>query len=266
MPPPLVRARSTVAVAVAAALCAACESELSSGLDEAQADEVVLALDEAGIGADRERVESGGEASYRVVVAPGDLAAALAVLRERELPRRPAAGFEELFDEGGLVPSAAQERARYAAAVSGELSRSLESLDGVVHARVHVALPEPGARPLDEGPPAARASVLIEHRPDADVDEGAVRALVAGAVQDLAAEDVAVVRARTRARPARAPHLTRVGPVAVSRGTAGTLKGILAASFALNLILVVALVSIRRRTAARGEPASAPEPARTTER
>jgi type III secretion protein J len=271
VPLPLDRARPSTALtlAVAAALCAGCEAELSSGLDEAQADEVVLALDEAGIGADRERADTAAgaaeSATYRVVVARGDLAAALAVLREQELPRRSAAGFEELFDDTGLVPSAVQERARFAAAVGGELSRSIESIDGVTHARVHVALPEPGARMLDEGPAAARASVLIEHRPGADVDEAAVRALVAGAVQDLATDDVAVVLSETRAVPAREPHLARLGPVAVSRGTAGTLKAILAASFALNLILVVALVSIRRRTATRRAPAPPREPARPTE-
>lgn len=251
-------------VLLGALLALGCEAELSSGLDEGQADAVVLALDEAGIGAERERVETGGDVGYRVTVARGDVAAALAVLREQELPRRPAAGFEALFDESSLVPSATEERARYAAAVGGELSRSLETMDGVTHARVHVALPTDGVRPLDdEAGPRARASVLLEHRPGARIDEDAVRRLVAGAVQDLAGEDVAVVASETAAVPAREPHLTRLGPIVVSRGTAGTLKAVLATSFALNLVLVVALVLSRRRTERRRAPPPTREPART---
>lgn len=240
---------------VTALLSTACEAEVSSGLNEAQAHEIVLALDEAGIAATRLPADgSGPEPRYRVTVPSGDLVAAVAVMRERELPRRSPDGFAELFGDTGLIPNPSEERARFAAAVGGELSRTLESMDGVAHARVHVALPEVNTRLLDGRSPGARASVLIEHRPGARPNEAEVRALVAGAVQDLAREDVAVVQRETRAIPTREPHLARVGPVAVSRGTAATLKGILAASFALNLLLVAALISLRRWPSNRRGP------------
>ena len=189
--------------------------------------------------------------------------AALAVLRDHDLPRREAPGFAEIFDDGSLVPSAAEERARYAAAIAGELARSLEAMEGVRRARVHVATPEVGSRTLDEGPARARASVLVLHDPSATVDEGAVRALVAGAVQDLAPEDVAVVRAPARAARGEDARLARVGPIAVSRGTAGVLKAVLAASFALNLLLVMALVWIRRRAGGETPSRHGGAPAKT---
>lgn len=248
-----------MALALAAALACGCASELASDLDEAQADEIVLALDEAGIGATKERAEGPGD-RFRVVVAHEDVAAALAVLRDAQLPRERAPGIAELFAERGLVPSAVEERARQAAATAGELARSIERFEGVTRARVHLALPDPAARPLDEEPLSPRASVLIEHRPDANIDEDAVRALVAGAVPRLAAEDVAVVRTRARAVRSREPHLVVLGPITVTRSSAGALKAILAASFALNLILAAALVLLRAR---RPAPVARPEPSGT---
>ncbi|MEQ9076862.1 MAG: hypothetical protein RLP09_23590 [Sandaracinaceae bacterium] len=231
----------------AAMLAVGCEAELATDLSDVQADEIVLALDGEGIGADKARSEATGGARYRVVVAHGDVPAALAVLRDHDLPRPEAPGFAEMFSDGSLVPSAAEERARYAAAIAGELSRSLEAMAGVRRARVHVAMPEAGSRTLDEGPARARASVLLLHNPGVEPDADAVRALVAGGVQELAIEDVAVVASPARARSGEAARLSRIGPIAVSRGTAGVLKAVLAASFALNLLLVLALVWIRRR-------------------
>lgn len=245
------------ALALSLLFVSGCAAELASDLEGAQADAIVLALDESGIGAQKERAQGPGE-RYRVFVAREDLAAALAVLRDARLPREEAPGIAELFADRGLVPSASEERARQAAATAGELARSIEAFSGVERARVHLALPDPSARLLDEAPSAARASVLIERRAEARVDEPGVRALVAGAVPQLSAEDVAVVL--TDAPPARArePHLVTLGPITVTRGSAGALKALLAASFTLNLILAAALVLSRaRRGAARGGPATA---------
>lgn len=229
-----------------------CQAELSADLDEAQADAIVLALDEAGIGAERERTDPGRDpARYRVLVARADVPGALAVLRDHELPRERGPGWASLFEGSSLVPSPHQERAREAAAVGGELARSIEGMQGVVRARAHVALPGPTARPLDAEAAAARASVLVTVRPGARADEAAIRALVAGAVDGLAAEDVAVVVAEAPAPARREPNLAWVGPIAVSRGTATALKAILGGSLALNVILAVALVLSRRRTARR---------------
>lgn len=244
------RRLGAVLCAIGALLLFGCESELAADLDEAQADEVVLALDEAGIGARKERSRAGG--SFRVVVAREDVAPGLAVLRDQELPRRDAPGLAELFAERGLVPSAAEERARHTAAVAGELARSIESFEGVTRARVHLALPE--ERPLDDAPGRARASVLIAHRPGARVDEDAVRALVAGAVSNLVAEQVAIVQ--TEARPPRSgeARLATLGPIAVARSSVTPLKLILAASFGTNLLLAFALVfRARRPTSVHGE-------------
>lgn len=230
-----------------------CGAELASELDEGQADEVVLALDEAGIGARKEPSAAAARGRFRVSVSRDELAPALGVLRDRQLPRERPPGFAELFADRGLVPSASDERARYAAATAGELARSLESIDGVDRARVHLGLVDRAARALDSPAPRARASVLLEHRPDLALDDGAVRALVAGAVPELSAEDVAVVRAPLRARRPHEPRLVTLGPITVTRGTASALKLLLGASLALHLAFALALALTQRRASRASE-------------
>ncbi|MCB9596180.1 MAG: secretion protein [Sandaracinaceae bacterium] len=240
-------------ICVGSLLCLlGCQAELSADLDEAQADAIVVALDAADIGAERERQEPSREpARYRVLVPRADMPAALAVMRDLDLPREREPGWASLFEGSSLVPSAAEERARQAAALGGELGRSLEAMDGVERARVHVALPDSRTRPLDADATPAHASVLLTVRAGATVDEGAVRALVAGAVDGLSAPDVTVVTSAARAPAQRASNLTWVGPIAVSRGSAVALKALLGGSLALNLLLAVALVLSRRRAARR---------------
>lgn len=247
-----------LSVLIALAL-AGCQAELASGLEEGAADEVVLALDEAGIGAEKVRDDASGEARFAVRVPESELVTAMATLRDRDLPRVRPPGLAEVLEGGGLVPSAGEERARLAAATGAELARSLEEIDGVERARVHLALPDPGARLLDDDAPSgSRASVLLTTGDEAGVSDDAVRALVAGAVTDLAAEDVAVVRSSRRPRTTREAALTRVGPIAVSRGSASLLRGILGASFALNMLLAGGLIWSRRRAASppSGTPAA----------
>ncbi len=241
-----------LALGLLAGLALGCEAELARDLSATQADEIVLALDEASILATREPARPPG--SFRVTVARGEVVGALRVLRERGLPREPVAGLEELRAGGGLIERPEAERARYAAALAGELTRSLEAIDGVERARVHLALAPPSGAPLDAPVPPSRASVLLQERGRAAIDDDAIRALVAGAVPDLPAGAVSVVRSplADAAPPERA--FAPVGPFAVRRDDATPMRLVLAASFALNLLLAVAIVAVLRRRARQPAP------------
>ncbi len=243
-------------------LAAACAQPLEAGLAEGEANAILVALHDRGIGAHKES-EAGAE-TFEVRVAAEDFARGLDVLRAEGLPRRPPEGLREVFGEGGLVPTATEERARYVAALGGELARSLEAIDGVLEARVHLALPERRLLAVDEAPPRPRASVLLRHRgTEPPFVTGDVQALVAGAVEDLAAEDVAVVGVATPPPPEPSEGgLVTVGPVTVTRSTAGALKGLLAGSLALNVVfaVVMGLVLLRRRRAGPPDEAEAPTP------
>jgi len=235
------------AAALALALFAGCaDEEILHGLGEPQANEVLVALDEGGVEAHKRR-EDGQDAGWMVSVAGADASRAHRLLAERELPRPRPAGFGEVFGKGGMVPTATEEHALYLHALAGELARSLEAIDGVVEARVHLGLPQPDPlRPGDRMPP--RAAVLVKCRP-ASCDavramERGIQALVAGAADGLDAAAVSLVVApgaesRSAARPP--PRRTSAALVA------------LAAVAALGAV-ALAMPVLRDRLRARAAP------------
>jgi type III secretion protein J len=254
-------------LASAAVLATACATDIAHDVSEEQANRIVVTLHEHAIGAAKEGLGGTGPdgAGFVVQVAPDDVARALTVLRAADLPRKTEPGLAEVFGEGGLVPTATEERARYAAALSGELSRSLEEIDGVVDARVHIAIPNAQNYALDDEPPRPRGSVLIKHRPgEPPARAKAIQELVAGAVERMRGEDVAVVQVPGRPTPEVKPaSLVTIGPVTVTRGSATTLKLVLGVAFGLHIVLALLLVFVllRRRAADAALPPAAPPPA-----
>jgi len=226
---------------------AGCQAELERGLDEPQANAILVALDQAGIGATKTAETGGGdEPTFHVSVAPDDVAPALAILRAEGLPHEEDPGLAETFGEGSLVPTATEERARLTSALAGELSRSIESIDGVLDARVHVALPQAQGLGLDAPRPRPRASVLVRFRasdPGAapPYDEAAIRRLVAGAIEDMDADAVAVVGVPAPRAPDAERQLSQIGPFSVSRGSASGVKLALGALLGTNLLLAMGL-------------------------
>ncbi len=235
------RLAAALAVVMAAVgLAAGCQATIASELDEAQANAVVVALDGNGIGATKER--SPGTDAWDVLVPNDDVGPALSVLRSVNLPREEAPGLAEIFGEPALIPTATEERARWVAAQSGELARSIEGMDGVLDARVHLALTMGRDRAFDEERPAPRASVLVRKTPTATVQDEAIRALIAGAIPDLAAESVAVVTVEVAPATTRQASLVHIGPIAVTQGSAPILKATLGGAFTLSALLALALL------------------------
>lgn len=198
--------RRPVPLALLVALAGCAREELLHGLDEPQANEVVVALDEGGIRAEKER-EDAVDGGWTVSVPPRDASAAHRVLSERALPRARPAGFGEVFGKGSMVPTPTEEHALYLHALGGELARSVEAIEGVVEARVHLGLARPD--PLRSGTaPLPSGAVLVKCRPAAcpavRALEGGIRALVAGAADGLDPAAVSVVIAEATAAP-RAP-------------------------------------------------------------
>ena len=232
------------ALAAFALLMVACAVPVAGALDERDANLVADALNRAGIEASK-NVDPATEGRYQVLVPRGETAAAIATLREHDLPPRHAPGVIDAVGKGALVPSPLAEHAQYVAGLSGDLERSLASVDGVLGARVHLSIPPDD--PLSGRPPRKpTASVLLRHRgATPPVAEDAVQRLVAGAVADLAPESVTVVmvsRPATSTLPAS--PMAHVGPIAVTRGSVGWLRGTLAASLLLLLGLAATVLAL----------------------
>jgi flagellar M-ring protein FliF len=103
-------------------------------------------------------------------------------------------GFELLDKEQGFGVSQFMETNMFRRSLEGELSRSITSINGVQHARVHLAIPKSTAFLRDQRTPTA--SVTVGLAAGQSLSSGQVRAimnLVAGAVSELTPEHVAVV-------------------------------------------------------------------------
>lgn len=245
-------------------LLCACSVPIAAGLDDAEANRVVVALGRQSVDANKE-VDPAAEGRWRVTVAHDDVAHALALMQGEELPRRDPPGVLDAVGKGSLVPSEAAEHAQLVAGLAGDLQKSLEGVDGVLRARVHLNVPAPS--PLrDTAPPRGTASVLLEHRGSTPpVSADAVQRLVAGGVAGLLPTDVSVVMVSRTAPPASgAGEMTHVGPIAVARGSMHALQLVLVVLVALIAALSAATLffhsRLTRARAQQASPTQAPPP------
>jgi type III secretion protein J len=219
------RLRRLAAVLGACALLAACSgADLYSQLSEKQANELVAALQSAGIVAEKRSADS---KVWSVRVARADFARAVDTLRSEGLPRDEFESLGRVFRKEGFVSSPLEERARLIYGLSQELSNTLSTIDGVVVARVHLAVPE--RDPLADKPRPASASVMVKHRPGVDMSRhiGQIKALVVNSVEGLSYEHVTVslfpaqesaASAVREAPPARPATALPAGGLAVGLG------------------------------------------------
>jgi type III secretion protein J len=139
----MTRARALL-VALGALSCSglsACSASVAGGLDETQADRVVVALTYAGMTSEKE-ADPTSEGRFRVLVAHDDAPRAIAALRDEELPPQSAPSALDGMGRGALIPSPLAEHAQYVAGLAFELERTLDSVDGILTARVHLSLPQ----------------------------------------------------------------------------------------------------------------------------
>lgn len=230
-------------VVLAPLVVAACSVPISSNLSESEANQALVALEKQGIFASKERDPEGQEGTFRVLVARDDASNAALVLTQENLPPGRTLGLLDAVGQGGMVPSRLSEHARWLAGTSGELERSLRAVDGVVSARVHLAVPPRDSLSLGESAPPATASVLLRHRgatPPLAVSD--VQRLVAGAVPGLTGDQVSVIMT-----PAPAPTrvadrgLSQFGPIAVTKSSLTPLRIMVGAVVAANALLIACL-------------------------
>ena len=171
-------------VLVTLCLVAGCSrSPLYSDLTETQANEVQAALLVAGI--DARKAAMVKTKDWSIEVDRTDIPHAMSVLTAAGLPRQPLRTLGEVFPKDGFVSSPLEERARYVFALSQEIEQTLLQLDGVVDARVHIAMPESNV--FDDKPPSASASVVIIEQPGARLEarETDIKAIVTDGVEGL---------------------------------------------------------------------------------
>ena len=224
-------------------------------MSEAEANRIVVQLRDHGIDSARLEKHTAAVGRFSVHVTRRDEPAARQVLVRNDLLEPQGAALTAAFEKNGLIPSATAERARLMAGLGAALARTLEAVDGVLRARVHVMLPDTANGTLSptKEPPAPTAPVLIVHtaapldsatpsQPPANVAATTVvrpitaddvKRLVAAAVEGLELDAVTVVYSLAPARDN--------GPIDVADSSS---KTVLSADNRVYLVVFLTVVGV----------------------
>ena len=234
---------------VASLLACSRKVEFMAAMPEPEANEVLAALQIAGIGAEK---MAGKEGMVGVSIDAEQVGRAVTLLREKGLPRERFAGMGQVFKKEGLISSPLEERARYLYALSQELGATLTQIDGVIVARVHVVLPERGMSG-EVGIPSS-AAVFIKHQDGYNLDTvlPQVRRLVTNSIPGLTAEKVSIVLVGAQSGRSTDPlalpggaALAGAAQPAAPTGFASPVVGILLAIMSLLLIALAGLLAMK---------------------
>jgi len=161
---------------------------LSAGVDPADAQKLAGQLDAQGI---PHQTSADGKT---ISVPAGKLDAARMAIASIGSPGGERAGFE-LFDKMSWGQTEFDQKVTYQRALEGELQRSIETLNDVASARVHLVMATDSV--FVDRQRAAKASVILKLR-GSGLSKSAVMAIsrmVSGAVESLQPEDVSIIDA-----------------------------------------------------------------------
>ncbi|XBC41843.1 MAG: flagellar basal-body MS-ring/collar protein FliF [Buchnera aphidicola (Kaburagia rhusicola rhusicola)] len=119
-------------------------------------------------------------------------------LSEQGLPKKNNVGFE-LLDQEKFGISQFNEQINYQRALEGELSRTIQQLNNIKTARVHIALPKPSLFIQDKKLPSA--SVILEIKPDSNINSNQISAIVhmvSGSISGLSIDNITIIDQKGR--------------------------------------------------------------------
>ncbi|QFT33944.1 Yop proteins translocation lipoprotein J precursor [Labrenzia sp. THAF82] len=171
-------------------LMAGCRQDLYTGLSEQEANGMLSVLMANGISVEK---RYNGDDGVSLLVDETDLAPAIGILSENGYPKTARDSIGSVFQKSGIMSSPFEERVRYIHALGEEVSGTLNEIDGVLTARVHIVLPEKPE--LGEDVVPSSAAVFIKHSKNVDLDfiTPQIRRLVSNSIQGVEYDSVTVV-------------------------------------------------------------------------
>ncbi len=244
-----------------ALLVAACSSTTTiyHSLDEGDANDIIVYLDNKGIKAYKVQSVTGGgpqdQVLWDITVANEEEKQAMALLRAAGLPRRQGQSLLTIFEKGALVPSELEEKIRYEAGLGEQVASTIRKIDGVLDAEVLLSFPETDPLNPDRTTGDVTASVYVKHTGVLDDPNTQlvpkIRRLVASAIQGLKFDNVTVITDKARyadislreqrARIEADKDWVRVWSVIVAKESSRRFQVLFFVFLVLILILLVAL-------------------------
>ena len=159
---------------------------LYSGLDRDDVVNIGAALQEVGIPFDVNADDT------TVFVPVGQAARARMTLAEKGLPHSSSVGYE-LFDKlGSLGLTSFMQEVTRVRAMEGELARTIQMMQGVKAARVHIVLGDDGSFRREKQPPSASVVIRSNGSDDRSMAQS-IRHLVAASLPGMTPEEVTVL-------------------------------------------------------------------------
>ncbi|WP_224365301.1 flagellar M-ring protein FliF [Hyalangium versicolor] len=172
----------------------ACRERIQHGLDERQANELQTVLVERGVDA-RKVPEAGKRPTWSIEVDEEQASDAVRILAELGLPRPLEEEGCDVFGGGGLIRSPVEEQLCRVQVLERGLEKTLQGVEGVLVARVHLMVP-PVPRPGQTAVPA-KASAMVRTAPGQGnrvrQSQEQLKALISGGVEGLAPEAVSLL-------------------------------------------------------------------------
>lgn len=191
-------------------LITSCQSQtrIVSGLDQREANEILVFLASKGIDADK--VESaqktgtgaGALALWDIAVNKEQVSEAMSLLNQAGLPRTRGQNLLGIFGSVGLVPSDLEQKIRYEAGLAETIASTIRKIDGVLDSNVQISFPQED--PLNPGQFKGKitASVYVKHSGVLDDPNShlisKIKRLVASSITGLDYDNVTVIPDRAR--------------------------------------------------------------------
>lgn len=181
---------------------AGCEEELLKSLDQRQANEVLAALQQANIPADK---RDEGKAGFSVYVQKSDFSAAVTLLEAHDLPSKPRVEISDMFPADSLATSPRSEKARLNSAIEQRLEQSLLVLPSVVQARLHVSYDVEGAAGRQQTTPTHISALIVyQNADDEAVLINQIKRFLKNSLSTVNYDDISVVLTKKSELPLHA--------------------------------------------------------------
>lgn len=219
-----------------------CKVELYSNLTERQANDMLSVLLAGGVDSAKKSL---GKSLYAILVEKSKLAQAVDLLNSEGLPGDQFAEMQDLYKKEGLISSPMEERVRYMFALSQSIAETLTNIDGVLTARVHVAVPEADKFTGELRPTSASVFIKYQYGINLDASRSEIKRIVESSIEGLDYQRIAVfMTSSVKPNSSTVEHkLVSFGPLNLSRSSVSLLKW-LALSVLIIISIMLALIYI----------------------